>query len=152
MIDVDVQLIDPKDLREKLGLGIGGRAQKALDNHVIKFAQPYVPFESGTLANSPYSHSNIGSGEIVYKTEYAHYMYYGVVYGPNIPIFEAGFDKPVRYISGAKEKKPKVPEQPLTYSKVKSAFAGPFWIDRMKAARIKDLERVVENAIANKQR
>lgn len=54
------------------------RAQKWLDNEVLKDCQPYVPMRSGNLMNSGISGTTLGSGEVIYNAPYAHRMYYGV--------------------------------------------------------------------------
>lgn len=48
--------------------------------------KPYVPFDTGTLANSV----TITPGCIEHTAPYAHYQYTGEVYGPNYPITESG--------------------------------------------------------------
>lgn len=53
------------------------RAQKWLDNEVIKHCQPYVPMRSGNLMNSGISGTTLGSGEVVYSAPYANRCYYG---------------------------------------------------------------------------
>ena len=117
-------------------LEAGGLVQKVIDNAVIRYCEPYVPFESGALSRSPNTASDIGSGEIVYPGPYAHYQYYGDVYGPNIPITQggevAGFFSPpgqAKIPTGAK----------LEYNQEHSALSGSFWFERMKADRKDDL-------------
>ena len=53
------------------------KAQKWLDNEVLKDCQPYVPMRTGNLMNSGISGTNLGSGEVVYNAPYASRMYYG---------------------------------------------------------------------------
>lgn len=77
------------DALEKRGLTPGGRVQKAVDEAVIRYCDPKVPFRTGTLKHSAITASAIGDGMIVYATPYARYLYYGEVYGPNIPILRA---------------------------------------------------------------
>lgn len=60
-----------------------------MDEAVIRYCDPKVPFRTGTLKHSAITASAIGDGMIVYATPYAHYLYYGEVYGPNIPILRA---------------------------------------------------------------
>ena len=80
-------------------LELGGAVQTAIDNAVIRYCQPYVPFETGTLAYSPYRASPPGNGEVIYETPYARYLYYGEVMGPNIPVFEDNSGVPTRFFS-----------------------------------------------------
>lgn len=53
------------------------RAQKWLDNEVLKDSTPYVPRLTGALERSGISGTKIGSGEVVYNTPYARRQYYG---------------------------------------------------------------------------
>ena len=53
------------------------RAQKWLDNEVLKDCQPFVPMRSGNLMNSGISGTTLGKGEVVYSAPYSNRMYYG---------------------------------------------------------------------------
>lgn len=53
------------------------KAQKWLDNEVLKDCQPFVPMRSGNLMDSGVSGTKLGSGEVVYNAPYAKKMYYG---------------------------------------------------------------------------
>lgn len=52
------------------------KAQKWLDNEVLKDSDPYVPMRTGTLAGSGIRGTTIGSGELVYNVPYAKSVYY----------------------------------------------------------------------------
>lgn len=120
---------------KKRNLQLGGAVQKYIDAEVIRQCEPYVPFDEGVLTASASTATDIGSGLVVYNTPYAHYQYYGVVYGPNIPMTIGG-EQTFRSPSGAK----KVPTgQKLTYNKEVHPLAGSFWFDRMKADHKDDI-------------
>lgn len=51
------------------------------NNLLAKMCDPFVPMESGVLAQPL-----VDEGGVHYQAPYAHYMYYGVVYGPNIAV------------------------------------------------------------------
>lgn len=51
-------------------------------NLFAKMCEPYVPMDEGLLSQTV----NITSEYVQYTQPYAHYMYTGDVYGPNIPI------------------------------------------------------------------
>jgi len=125
----------------------GGEAQKELDNAVIRYCEPYVPYDSGTLMRSPNTASDIGNGEIVYPGPYAHYQYYGLVYGPNIPISQGG--EVVGFFSPPGQKKSPTGAM-LEYNKEHSALSGSFWFERMKADRKDDLLQEVCDATGGK--
>lgn len=68
---------------EKLGLEEGGRVQQVVDSEFLKNVEPFVPLDEaglyenpGTLDNSGILDTVIGSGEIVWDTPYARYLYY----------------------------------------------------------------------------
>lgn len=59
------------------GLDKGGRVQKYIDKAVVDFCEPYVPYDTGTLKESPRSCSPPGGGQVVYGVPYASKQYYG---------------------------------------------------------------------------
>lgn len=52
------------------------RAQKWLDNEVLKDSEPFVPMKRGILVGSGKRGTTIGSGKIVYNAPYAKPTYY----------------------------------------------------------------------------
>ena len=137
------------DLKSR-GLEPGGAVQKCIDKSVIDWCQQYCPMDSGTLSQSPYSVTVIGSGTVVYPGPYAHYQYYGEVYGPNIPIFEDNSGVPTRFVSPRGKKKHPTGRQ-LTYRTDRNPLAGSFWFERMKADHLDDILREAKAVAAGKQ-
>ena len=135
------------NLAEKHGLGVGGPVQTAIDNAVISYAMPYCPFDTGTLARSPYIASPPGGGQVIYSTPYARYLYYGEVYGPNIPVFEDDSGVPTRFFSPPGKKK-RPTGRSLSYKTDQNPMAGSFWIPRMLADHKTDIEEEAQ-AIAD---
>ena len=129
----------------KFNLQTGGRVQQAIDKAVIDYNLQYVPWETGTLGKSAYGATRIGSGMVVYPGPYAHYMYYGEVYGPNIPVFEDDSGVPTCWFSPPGKKKHPTGRS-LKYATDVNPLAGPFWNRRMKAAHMKDIVREAKNA------
>ena len=121
---------------KKRNLEKAGKVQKDLDAAVIKFSIPYCPFDTGTLANSPFTAST--PGKVIYPGPAAHYLYYGKVYGPNIPVFDDDSGVPARWFSPKGQKKHPTGKD-LTYKTDLNENAGPFWVERMKADRMKDI-------------
>ena len=144
-VDVDV---DVHDLLAQFGLEEGGIVQQVIDKSVIDYCMPYVPHDTGTLETSPYAVTVIGSGEVVYPGPYAHYIYYGEVYGPNIPVFIDDSGEPAYFFSPPGEKKHPTGKQ-LQYSTDYNPLAGPFWLERMKADHLQD---IIEEARKNVRR
>ena len=125
----------------------GKEARTALHNAIISYCMPYVPFETGTLANSPWTASEPGSGQVIYNTPYARYLYYGQVYGPNIPFFDDDSEIPTYFRSPAGKKKHPT-GRPLTYSQDLNPQAGPFWFDRMRGDHLEDIVEEVQDVVA----
>lgn len=61
-------------------------AQKLLNMQVVADCDPLIPFQQGALRNSVNYPDGLYGGTIEYNTSYAHMLYVGEVYGPNIPI------------------------------------------------------------------
>lgn len=144
--------LNNRDLLRSRGLEKGGRVQQAIDKAVIDWSLPYCPWDTGTLAKSPYSATTIGSGRVVYPGPYARYQYYGEVYGPNIPIFEDNSGEPTGFFSPPNQKKHPTGRQ-LDYSKSRarnSPLAGSFWFERMKADHAKDIIKEAESVARGK--
>lgn len=106
------------------------KVQKYVDSTVLRLMKPYTPFRNGVLEKSATLSTVIGSGEIHQNTPYARYLYYGKVYGPNIPIKENGVI--VGYFSPKGQKKHPTGKM-LVYSRAKHPLAGKMWFERMKA-------------------
>ena len=110
------------------------RVQCVIDNSVLRYMTPYMPYRSGNLIKLTQIATVIGSGTIVQPGPYAHYLYKGEIYGPNIPIKEDGnivgfFSPPSKQPTG----------RPLTYDQTKNPLAGPFWFERMKTDHKDDI-------------
>ena len=141
-------IMDADAILAQFGLEEGGIVQQVIDKSVIDYCMPYVPHDTGTLETSPYAVTVIGSGEVVYPGPYAHYMYYGEVYGPNIPVFIDDSGEPAYFFSPPGEKKHPTGKQ-LQYSTDYNPLAGPFWLERMKADHLQD---IIEEARKNVRR
>lgn len=131
------------DLLRARNLESGGKVQIAIDNAVIAWNLKYVPWRTGTLAKSPYTSS--APGKVVYSGPYARYLYYGEIYGPNIPVFDDDSGEPTRFFSPKGEKKHPT-GRPLQYSTEHSALAGSYWFERMKADHTDDILREAKDA------
>ena len=127
-------------LLKKCNLQTGGKVQQVIDNAVITWCKMYCPFDTGTLSRSPLTATQIGSGQVVYSTPYARYLYYGEVYGPNIPVFEDGATEPTRWFSPkGKKKHPTGRQLDFSKSQAKNKLAGSYWFERMKADHLQDI-------------
>lgn len=133
---------------KKQMLSTGGEVQKFVDSEVLKLMVPYTPMDTGNLIKSAIASTVIGSGKIQYNAPYAKYLYYGVVYGPNIPIFENG-----TLIGFRSPPKKESTGRPLQYSTEKHPLAGKLWFERMKADYKEDILKGAKAiAVKGKQR
>lgn len=132
--DARLDLDGLQDALEARGLKPGGKVQKFIDSEVIRLCDPKVPFATGVLKHSAITASVIGQGMVVYATPYARYLYYGQVYGPNIPRYEAG-ELAGFWSPPGKKKHPT--GRKLTYNGAPER--GAFWFERMKAERGDDI-------------
>ena len=100
-------------------------AQRFVDSECIRLMGKYTPERTKTLIRSVTLGKGIGTGKLVYPVPYGRYQYYGIVFGPNIPIFEQG------QIIGWYSPSQKLPtERKLRYTK---PTARPRWFEVMKA-------------------
>lgn len=125
-INARLELDDLNAILARRGLQPGGRVQTVVDEAVLRYCTPKVPFDTGYLIRSAIQASAVGQGLIVYATPYARYLYYGEIYGPNIPIFEGGELAGWRSPKG-KKKHPT--GRKLTYQGAPER--GAFWFERM---------------------
>lgn len=134
---LDVNL-DPNDILARFGLEEHGRVQKAIDNAVIRYMMPYWAWDTGTLARSAYGATDIGSGVITYPGPYAHYMYYGEVYGPNIPVERDEDGNVLQWRSPPGQRKHPTGRS-IQYKTDVNPLAGAFPFERMKADHMEDI-------------
>lgn len=149
MIEFEAKVHMPEttaQILQKLNLQNGGRVQEVIDAAVIRYDMPYVPMETGTLMRLPYSVTDIGSGEVIYPGPYAHYQYYGEVYGPNIPIFDDDSGVPTGWFSPPGQKK-KPTGRELQYNTDLNPMAGSYWFERMKADHLDDIVEEAKKAV-----
>lgn len=100
-------------------------------NLFAKLIEPWVPMDSGILAHG----YEITPNYLRYPGPYAHYQYMGIVYGPNIPLFD-GAGQIIGFYSPP-QKYPKEPEQEIVYNKEKHERASKEW-DKAAYPVIKD--------------
>jgi len=121
--------VSSNDILAMFGMEDHGPVQQAVDKAVIDYTMPYWAWDTGTLARSAYTASDIGSGRIIYPGPYAHYQYYGVVYT----------DELGRTFVGPGETKPVNTGRPLNYRTDVNPQAGSFPFERMKADHLNDI-------------
>lgn len=108
------------------------------------YLNPYVPARTGMLSTN----TRVTPQYVEYISPYAHYMYEGVVYGPNIPIMENGVI--VGWFS-----QPGVSKQPtgrqINYSHEMHDRATHHWEQAMIAERgtefLADVTKIIQDKI-----
>ena len=144
---IDPGALEPDSLLARCGFEKGGPVQCLIDQRVIDYCQPYVPASPDrTLEFSAQASTEIGEGMVVWNTPYAHYQYMGIVYGPNIPIFDKDTGTLLGFFSPPGKKKHPT-DKKLTYDKAQNPLAGPHWVERMKADRMSDIVREAQNLV-----
>ena len=141
---IDPGALEPDSLLARAGLQKGGPVQCLIDQRVIDYCQPYVPASPDrTLEFSAPPSTEIGSGTVIWNTPYAHYQYMGIVYGPNFQVLIKG-----KLEWRSRKGRPKHPtDKKLTYDKAQNPLAGPHWVERMKADRMRDIVREAQNLV-----
>ena len=125
-------------IKVRLGIEPNGPVQSFLTQTCYNHMDKYVPIDEGNLR----SNVSLTSDTITYKSPYAHYMYEGLVMGPNVPLTRKGVEEPIGWFS---------PIKPKYYTgkiiKYKKAGTGDHWDKRMKSAEITQVMREVQEFI-----
>lgn len=75
-VQVSITLNNYSDILRRRNLDTGGAVQRRIDNDVLKYSDPYIPFDTGTMRNSGISSTVVGSGVVKWSTPYAKKQYY----------------------------------------------------------------------------
>lgn len=113
------------------------KAQKYVDNAVLRLSEPYVPFLTGTLVKSGILGTEIGSGEVKYIAPYSKFQYYGKVM-VGVKTGSAWAQRGEKKITTNKD---------LKYHG--GGLRGSYWFERMKADKkdeiLKGARRIANN-------
>lgn len=93
----------------------------AIHNLLAKMCDPYVPMDEGYLSQSV----QVLPAYVQYQGPYAHYMYIGEVYGPNIPIKDDAGNIIGWFSPPGQTKTPT--GRPIQYSTEKHPLASKEW-------------------------
>lgn len=114
--------INTKKLEQQFQSLVDDDCMYEIHNLFAKMCDPYVPMDEGVLSQSVAL--GISAHSITYPGPYAHYMYVGEVYGPNIPIIEDGIV--VGWFSPPGQKKHPTGRE-MQYSAEKHPLASKEW-------------------------
>lgn len=140
-IKIDVH-IDTAKLTKQFEALKDDKCMYEIHNLFAKMCDPYVPMKEGVLSQSVYV--NISKSDITYPGPYAHYMYVGEVYGPNIPIFEDGVL--VGFFSKPGEKKQPTGRE-IQYNKEMHPLASKEWDKAMMSAKGEEFLKAVQQIL-----
>lgn len=79
MKDFIFNILNTQHLLKERGLSDGGRVQQYVDSEVLRLNAPYLAHHEGEYRNSGTRGTVIGSGEVIYNTPKARFLYYGKV-------------------------------------------------------------------------
>ena len=69
-------VFDQNKAMRKLGIDEGGRVQKFIDSECLRLSTQFAPKDTNMLIESATLNTQIGSGEVRYRTPYARRLYY----------------------------------------------------------------------------
>ena len=146
VMKVDLQSVE--DILKQTGLEDGGAVQKQIDESFLRYCEPYLPFDTGALRDSGITSTKIGSGQVIWDTPYAHYLYEGILYVD--PITGKGAFYNEDYGFWSRPNTQKVPSNRELHYRG-GGLRGKKWAERMWADHGDDIIREAE-AVANGRR
>lgn len=138
IINAKFVLKDTDHLLRKFHMEAGGQMQSVIDEKFIEACKPYTPWRTGSLWNRAESTTVKGSGKIIFPGPYAHYLYHGEIYGPNIPVFDDDSGEPTRFFS-PKNRKKYPTGRPIRFSPDKNPNAQAHWAEVAKANHMNEI-------------
>lgn len=135
--------------QRRLHLEPGGEVQKAIDEAVLRYSAPFIPYDAGRLYKSGWDSTRPGSGIVIWSEKYAHFQYVG-----RVRTTEDG-----RVFARKHESKPVLTDRPLKYTRDKAGAdegipgggigrkATSEWIKPMKAAYMKNILDTAQKAM-----
>ena len=145
-------LTTSKELKQDLDIKFNDTAKIHINTEFARLVAPWVPMDTGNL----YQTTTITADYIHYTLPYAHYMYEGIVYGPNFAILEDGticFGKPPEgaLIEGWRSPKGKGSKHPtsrkLNYSQEKHQQASAHWDKVAMQTQLPQFKVVMESKL-----
>jgi hypothetical protein len=145
-LKIKANLILPStlELKEMTGLNEGGRGQKYIDSFVLNHCEPYVPgkhiHEQGVIA------TKIGSGQVIWNSPDANYLYEGKLMVDPITLKGAFFSPNYGFWSRPNTQKIMDPNgRNLEYHG--GGLRGSKWFDRMINSEMDELVEGLQNIV-----
>lgn len=128
---VAVELRPVREIIRQKGLAPGGAVQRQHTANVLRRIIRYLPYRSGATIKQTITQTDISRPEIVTRSPYAKYIYYGKVMVGRAP--KQRTDRPLRY-------------------RDKNPLAGPRWDRRLVSAEGKLLARELQDYLDRRKR
>lgn len=136
--------LDVDELQTLAGLKKGGRVQKFIDNFVLYRSEPYTPGKH--IHDAGVSGTSIGSGEVVWDSPDANYLYEGKLMVDPITLKGAFYSPNYGFWSRPNVQKIMDPSgRDLIYHG--GGLRGSHWFDRMIEDKMDELEKGIEEII-----
>lgn len=127
---VAVELRPIREIIRRQGLAPDGAVQRQHTANVLRRIVRYLPYRSGETIKQTIIQTDISRPEIVTRSPYAKYIYYGKVMVGRAP--------------------KRATERPLKYTRDKNPLAGPRWDRRLVSAEGLLLARELQSYIDRK--
>lgn len=137
--------INEKAIAEKLDSLVNDDVMRQIHNEFYRILIPYVPMDEGVL----FQNVEITPKYIRYIQEYAHYMYIGAVYGPNIPIKDKVTGEVTGWFSPPGQKK-KPTGKSIVYNKDKHPLATKEWDKVAMQTQLELFEKQVRDILVRR--
>lgn len=136
-----------KELLMTTGLSESGAVQKHIDKFVLNHCEPYLPKnQEGHIYDSGTTGTKIGSGEVIWNSPDANYLYEGKLMVDSITLKGAFFNPNFGYWSRPGVQKIMDPKgRDLHYNE--EPKRGKKWFDRMIENEMDDLVEEVQHII-----
>lgn len=143
-MELKIESINFLDIEKQLESLDDPDTMQQVHNTYAKFLDPYVPMDEGVLAHDV----TVTPEYVQYNSPYAHYMYTGIVYGPNIPIMSNG--EIIGYWSPPNQAKHPTGAS-IDYSKEKHPLATHHWdkaaMDSQGDVFKSDVKKILQNKL-----
>lgn len=143
-IKANLILPSSKELAAMTGLDKGGKVQQYIDSFVLYHSEPYLPgkhiHDAGVIS------TKIGSGEVIWNTDDANYLYEGKLMVDPITLKGAFFSPNYGFWSRPHTQKIMDPNgRDLEYHG--GGLRGKKWFDRMIDAEMDELLKGINNIV-----
>ena len=146
-MNIKANLIMPsvKELEKMTGLSESGKVQQFIDSFVLYHSRPYLPGKRH-LHDSGVTATKIGSGQVVWSTPDANYLYEGKLMVDPITLKGAFFSQNYGFWSRPNTQKIMDPKR-RNLEFHGGSLQGSHWFDRMIEAEMDELVKGVQKII-----